>query len=334
MYRRKKELILESFQKMDINMLDVLLDDSRPYQDANKEVFIGKLIEVFNKFKQSGDTHLLPYKGFCNSKICPNKSCSGYSFVGNSTKDHIDLIFEETKKEFVDIYHCNGFETNDTSIERLYLFNIEIRYDELADFHSSIDYSIMSQQCTLACEELFENQNNVIDKVICRTWLQKHINLFESFDSDEKYYNAFKKFFLLYNKINQLNEILKLNDLAKDGVREFETLNTNDEKDLLKWLIKYEVFNNRESKMTDLLTEIEDAIENEYFEVDSLKINYTDFKYIIKFTFLFDSYYWDSLKKYSTFSENEINVYLKDNTEKAKYIDSLSYHLNKRGITV
>ena len=38
----KKEPIIKSFQNMDLDMLDILLDENKTYQDVYKEIFIEK----------------------------------------------------------------------------------------------------------------------------------------------------------------------------------------------------------------------------------------------------------------------------------------------------
>ena len=43
MFKNKKNLIVESFKKMDCDMLEILLDENFTYQDAKKEVFLEKI---------------------------------------------------------------------------------------------------------------------------------------------------------------------------------------------------------------------------------------------------------------------------------------------------
>ncbi|MGL6269330.1 MAG: hypothetical protein ACRC2O_15460, partial [Chitinophagaceae bacterium] len=86
----KKETIIHYFEKMDIRMLDILLDDTKTYQNASKDIFLEKLALAFKKFKNINDTFLTSYKGICGSKVCPNKGCKGFSFVGNISGQHID----------------------------------------------------------------------------------------------------------------------------------------------------------------------------------------------------------------------------------------------------
>ena len=46
----KKEPIIKSFKNMDLDMLDILLDENKTYQDVYKEIFIEKLEIVFSHF--------------------------------------------------------------------------------------------------------------------------------------------------------------------------------------------------------------------------------------------------------------------------------------------
>ncbi|MBL0261019.1 MAG: hypothetical protein IPQ10_08120 [Saprospiraceae bacterium] len=206
MNKNKKELIIESFQKMDLNMLDILLDENRTYQDATKEVFLEKLNIVFSKLKNNGDTLLSTYEGFCNSDACHNKSCKGYSFVGNKSKKHIDLIFEELDNDVKDICHCNGFKTYETFVETENLIMIDVKNDEKADFKPSINFLIISQKCKLAYEELIHYQNKIIDKEVYLTWLAKHHSLYDSIIRFSSYYSEIDKFYWLYNRMEEMKE--------------------------------------------------------------------------------------------------------------------------------
>lgn len=332
MTNSKKKLIIESFQKMDWNMLDILLDDNKTYQDAAKEVFLEKLNAAFSKLKKYGDTFLLSYEGFCNSEECSNKGCKGYSFVGNKSKKHIDLIFEELDDDINDIYHCNSFETNDTTAETENLIYIDVKNDEKADFKPSIDFLIKSQKCKLAYEELIQYQNKVIDKEVYLVWLEKFHYLYKSFDLPPLFYSEFDKFHTLYYRINELNDFLQSSDFAKEAVIDFQNIDKTNEPQLLKWLIKYEKTG---SNLTLFLFEdidFEYPEKSEYFVVDNFKISTSDFIHIAKFKFLFDEHYWTMLEKYSTFSDEETTRYLNENNEMSEHISSLTYHIDKRGI--
>ena len=96
----KREILLKSFCEMNTDMLELLLEDSRPYNDVSKETILKKLDELFAEFKKAKDTELIAYPGKCASEDCTNKGCKGFSFVGNQSKKHIDLIVEEKENDW------------------------------------------------------------------------------------------------------------------------------------------------------------------------------------------------------------------------------------------
>lgn len=89
--------------RIDIDMINDLLDDHRTYHDFEKYIFIHKLGNALNQFIEAGDTFLNYHTGFCNAKIC-NYKCSGFSFVGKHSKKFIDLIIDIKEGIFYDIY--------------------------------------------------------------------------------------------------------------------------------------------------------------------------------------------------------------------------------------
>ncbi len=331
MNKSKKEYIIESFQKMDSNMLDILLDDNKTYQDVTKEVFLGKLDVIFSKLKENGDTFLFSHKGFCNSNECNNKGCKGYSFVGNKSKEHIDLIFKELDDDVNDIYQCSDFQLNNECVDMNNLLWIDIKIDEKANFKPSINFSIKNQNCKLAHEELVQYQNTVIGKEVYLEWLEKFYDLYQSFNLPPLFYVEFYKFYQLYGRINELKVFLQSSDFAKHAITEFQSIDKNNESQLLKWLIKYEKTGNNLIGFSSTDFDFENPEKREYFEIDNFKINTSDFKHIIKFKFLFDEYYWNLLDKYTTFSDEEATRHINENSEMSEYIISLTYHLDKRG---
>ena len=46
-FNRKKESIVKTITEMDLKTLQLILDENLTYQDAIKEIFLGKLKEIF-----------------------------------------------------------------------------------------------------------------------------------------------------------------------------------------------------------------------------------------------------------------------------------------------
>ena len=335
MNESKKELIIESFEKMDLNMLEVLLDENNSYQEATKEVFLNKIEEIFTKLKTKGDTRLDSYKGFCNSDECCNKGCKGFSFVGNISKNHIDLIFEESDDDVNDVYSCSDFETFDKSLKKGNTINIIIMQDEEANFIPDVEYLIEVQKYNAAHEELYKHQNYIIDKNIYLPWIEKHNALYESLPFPPFIeYSKCLMFYWLYSRIDNLKKYLNSDLFAKKAIAEFENIDLNNETQLLNWLVRYEKTGEHLSLFMYDDFDIENPELRPYFIIEHFKISTSDFKYVAKFKSLFDERYRLMLEKYVTFTEEEKNESINQNSEMVKYFNSLSYHIEKRGFRI
>lgn len=116
-------------ERMDSNMLNLILDKNLPNQDYDKKLFVKKLSYAFDEFLSRGNTHLNRFEGKCTSKICTNANCQGFSFVGNSTQDYMDLILEIKNNKVTDIYECSKFVNSEADLIK----NEKICIDTLED---------------------------------------------------------------------------------------------------------------------------------------------------------------------------------------------------------
>lgn len=113
------ESTLRYFTSMDIDNLRLHLKDEYTYQETSKEIFLNEVEQIFEAHKDSGDTELIVYEGACTgSKICDNCGKKGYRFVGNNSKNYMDLIFEIEGDDIKNIFDCMNFKT-DVDIENL-----------------------------------------------------------------------------------------------------------------------------------------------------------------------------------------------------------------------
>lgn len=106
--KTQAEAVIYFLQRLDINMIKIILEDNRTYQNFKKPLFIKKLRNALDEFIQSGDTFLNLYNGVCNAKEC-NFNCKGYSFVGNNSNNYFDLIIDIKDGVVHDIYECVNF---------------------------------------------------------------------------------------------------------------------------------------------------------------------------------------------------------------------------------
>lgn len=103
--------LIHYISQMDIEMIDAILPNTMTYNDVSKKHFIIALDMLFNEFKSYGDTHLIQFMGTCQS--C-KKGYPGYTYIGNNSKNFINIIIEMPKKPYAnidiaDIYDCSKF---------------------------------------------------------------------------------------------------------------------------------------------------------------------------------------------------------------------------------
>ena len=117
------QAIQHFIEKMDIEMVDSFLDPYIKYQNFEKYLFISKLQKAFETFKNYGDTHLFTVEGSCNN--C-NKTKSGFTFIGNISKNYMSIIFDSTDNKINDLYECSYFKNKETNLNlkhRVYIDN-------------------------------------------------------------------------------------------------------------------------------------------------------------------------------------------------------------------
>ena len=118
------DAVLYFLQRLDIDMLNMILEDDRTYQNFDKPLFINKLGNAFDKFIEKGNTYLNRHEGFCNAESC-NFKCKGLSFIGNKSRHYFDLIIDSKDGIVYDIYECSSFESCNQNLERSYRITID-----------------------------------------------------------------------------------------------------------------------------------------------------------------------------------------------------------------
>lgn len=105
----QEDAVIHFIQQLDIDMINTLLDEGRTYQDMDKQNFVRKLGYAFDEFIDAGETYLNCTSGKCDAVKC-NFQCRGFSFTGNNSDKHMDLIVEKDNNGKVqDIYECRFF---------------------------------------------------------------------------------------------------------------------------------------------------------------------------------------------------------------------------------
>ncbi|MFM7005913.1 MAG: hypothetical protein ACKOWX_01535 [Flavobacteriales bacterium] len=132
------QLVLKCIQAMNTEALYYLLDVERTYQDWQRNEFILKLEHVMKKFEAAGDTYLNAVQGACGGRC--SRGQNGYLFIGNNSKNYMNLLFVEDELQLTDLYECSLFRTQFENLElqkRYYIDNRIIDFFE--EFNDSLE---------------------------------------------------------------------------------------------------------------------------------------------------------------------------------------------------
>ncbi len=328
------EAFLYYMARMDTRILSEILEDSRTYQDTNKELFMERLTEALERFKEWGkDTALEAIPGVCSNKKC-NIGCCGYAFEGNSSGLHLDLIIENSNGQILDIYHCSEFKTDTKEVDPVKPLSIDIYPDEEVGYEPTEKYLMTLSKCNNACDELLKEIKTVLNINTAGHWLEKHKEIKNSYD----FFNmpgGYIKFDNLYNRIKNLYELIEFKEEAEEAIKFFDKTVRNKETEnrIVHWLVKYERLGNEVlgSFIWDYFKNEEQLVAG-FFTLHkdySLLIDIQDFETQLEFKKLFDLYYPEKLKKYYSLTDIERTALLEEDDGWIK-IDSLRYHLERK----
>lgn len=319
---------------MDAEMLSLVLDDRVTYQGATKSVLIGKLEEVFKKFKSKGNTELSVLSGICGSEFCSNQGCKGFSFLGNVSEDYLSLVIEEENGNVTNINHCLFMRPEEGTLEKYTQIYYTIHTDDEASFVPDVDYSILQLRCEESITELKVSFDNRLCYEDCIFWLSKYNELRKNVFKYYGYGGFIIKFRTTYDEIKHVTSFFCRDREASFAINEFNGINPDDEEQMLLWLVKYEKFGLDLGGITcqtnfDFIDKIENGLIPLWCN-DEIWLIVEEYQNILNFLEVFNKYYWQYVKLYAnnlvetTGNENSFGediLYLK------KYLESRSNQL-------
>lgn len=99
--------LITFIQKMDSEMVELLLDDNRIYQGMTKKEFIRNMDVVFQKAQLAGDNGLAVFPFRCTGCTCQRSGISIYLFSGRRSGIAMLLTFElDNNKHVTNLYEC------------------------------------------------------------------------------------------------------------------------------------------------------------------------------------------------------------------------------------
>lgn len=329
----KAELIIEAFASMNSTALEILLDDTKTYQDASKEVFLEKVEELFLAHKNSGDDYLFSYPGKCGAENsrCDNCGKTGYRFVGNHSNHYFDFIFEIGNETVSDIYDCSRFETTKTIENLASQASLDFDEDEKAYFVKTPDYLSKVSAAKEAFSEINTTPPQLLDFEQLSYWVDKHAILSERIGEFDIFEPIMKwtPFVRLYSDLKEIRDYLNLNlKSIQNANQEYKTLQT--EQNFIDWLVKqYAIFDPAPSDLQYSLTLENSVVSCQIYNHTTLFFHGQEFLEAYHFLKKYETKNAELLKKYCVYNDEEYWEKWNDNNFKDD-LSNLNYHLQQR----
>jgi hypothetical protein len=322
--------ILKYFCEMNVEMLELVLDDSKTYQDVSKDLFLKKLDSLFERFKDRKDDSLISFPGSCSTGGC-NKGCTGFGFVGNQSNGHTAFIFDGDETQVNDIYICNSFYSERKDLLMNDFMGFDFADDEAASFKPSIEYLLQQQQCERACSEIVKDQPKYLFTVDYLHWVNQYRPLYRSLPDvfTGHNYKKFDQFNRLFSVMNQLVLIYGKESKAKRMLEAYKLIDKDSETEIIQWLLNYELFCDKLMKevcgnMFTGTADWEGFIE--LTQLPSIKVEIAAISNAVEAGFLYQKHYWPMLKKHAAFPIDDGKLDWRSEAFEKRY--SLKYHLN------
>jgi hypothetical protein len=324
--------ILSYFTSMDIANLRLHLKDEYNYEDTTKEIFLNEIEKIFDAHKNSGDTELIIYNGACAGKRCENCGKKGYRFVGNHSKNYMDLLFEIEGDDIKDIFSCSYFNT-EVEIEGLQTkADIYFNEDDRISFKRTPDYWFKVYSASAAYKEIITKPPRRINFEELSNWLDKHSVTDELIGSDDifKPQMRWTPFSMLYD------ELKKIRDYSSRYMHNIVLANSSksllkSEQELIDWIFANEAL--YEAAPFDLTFSFEKEGDGFIFNRrDQFILFEEEFDQTFGFILFYKENYEILLQKYNTYTaEEERELYNKRGFGKdSADIFSLKFHLENR----
>ena len=101
------DAVLHFICKMDEEMVEQVLIDEALDVEFDKKIFITKLTNTFEYFREIGDRKLIQINGVCGGFKCDSYKQPGYTFVGDRSKNYINLIVALVDEKVSEIFECS-----------------------------------------------------------------------------------------------------------------------------------------------------------------------------------------------------------------------------------
>lgn len=205
------DAFLYFMSRMEVDMLEFVLDDDKTYEDCTKSIFLEKFSGAVAEIKNAGNDSIIYKRGYCVAKNC-NIGCSGYMFLGNKTKHYFNCIVKEENDKIVDIHGCTFFSTikkhRSNYKKRV---DYDIYEEDKVGFEKDVKALINIQHINKAIAEIEEIAKHQFDINSLIYW----VNMFDSlYCQTEKDVRFIKKYYDFNNIFCHISSIVKILPLS------------------------------------------------------------------------------------------------------------------------
>jgi hypothetical protein len=328
----KNELIVDAIASMNISALKILLDDNKTYINTTKDIFLDCLSNLFEDFKNYGDTELVVNNGLCGNKSCSNCGVKGYRFIGEKSKKYFDFIFEMDGEDVKEISDCFVFKTNIESEDLGEQVYIEIDHDDRVDFEKTAEYLDLYDATMKAYSEIAKTPPLLLDLEGLSLLVAKYADLYKSIDENEEYNCAQMKwriFLDIYYSLRDINEFMNSNLIDIFVANNLFEQITNEQA-LIDWVLKNETVYNQIPLEIVYLSEEDNILSC----ILSSKVNFVKepFEQVLKYITSYKKREKQLLEKYNIYTKEEHNEAYESEAHLNNGSDlfSLKFHINKR----
>jgi hypothetical protein len=288
--KSQKEAFLFYLQRMDIEMIDLILENKYSYFEVTKSTFIKKLKLFKSEFEALDDTDELKI-------IQKDRISNTYYLYEENYELKQEFTFKEVENKIVNI--SSQF---NSELKKWCPLELLFGLDERINFKPTIEYLIELQQCTNALEELVNTNIEILDHDKMGYWINKHKSLYHQL-KDKLLMFKFNDFRNLFDLLVDLKKLIECSIVAHIAVEEFDD-STQDK--IQKWI---------NDNLSLFISHIEcfegyfkDFEKVTYFGInDIIQLDIFPNIYLLRNDFLDVKKFKDLFLKHSNFSSLEVN---------------------------
>lgn len=223
-YQNQKEAFLYYLQRMDFDMIELILDDTGSYFETTKEQFVTAL----KKMKEKFETSCL----YCDTLDLFQKNTQSTTYYLHFPCDEFEqeFTFTEENSRIVAINSEANCKREKPDPNELY-----IGWNQRNNFQPTVTYLLNLHQCTNAVEELITNEINVLDIYCIEAWLEKHFEIHEKIKEDYFMfeYNPFRN---IYDRLGLIKNLIHSNLSCRIAIDDYDN---SSESSIQRWMNDY-----------------------------------------------------------------------------------------------